>query len=484
MQEEPEKKKQRHVKVKTFLISLFVVAAISIGGTYLFTTQVNQAAPDKEQLSIKSGELSKIEAVYDQLLSQYFEDIDESKLVEGALSGMVDAVGDPYTQYLNVTEATSLNDTISASFEGIGAEVMKQGDTIMIVSPIAGSPAEKAGLKPNDVLLKADEKVLTGLSLNEAVSFIRGEKGSEVLLTIQRGETQFEVSVTRDTIPVETVVYNLDEKDKTIGYISINSFSNPTYDELVTAIKELRTQGAKSFIFDVRQNPGGLLDGALTISNLFVKDGSVIMQTQEKDQDPVKLLADKETMGEFKVTEPVVLLVDEGSASASEILAGAMKESADIPIIGTKTFGKGTVQTVASFSDNSELKLTIAKWLTPSGKWIHKKGIEPTISVELPDYTKLLLIDSTKEYKLGDVSAEVENLEKIVAALDYETGPIDGYFDEMTVSAVKKFQTEQQLETSGIVSGDTATAVIEELRELIKNNDTQYEKGIDYLQKN
>lgn len=172
MHEEPEKKKQSHVKVKTFLISLFVVAAISISGTYLFTTQANQTVPDKEQLSIKSGELSKIEAVYDQLLSQYFEDIDESKLVEGALAGMVDAVGDPYTQYLDVTEATSLNDTISASFEGIGAEVMKQGDAIMIVSPIAGSPAEKAGLKPNDVLLKADDKELTGLSLNEAVSFI------------------------------------------------------------------------------------------------------------------------------------------------------------------------------------------------------------------------------------------------------------------------------------------------------------------------
>ncbi|MEG0552271.1 MAG: S41 family peptidase [Carnobacterium sp.] len=476
MQDEPEKKKHSKVKLQTYLISLFVVAALSIGGTYMWTKQINQTAPTKTQDTTVSHELTKVEAVYDQLLSQYFEDVDGEKLIEGALSGMVDSIGDPYTQYLDVSEATSLNDTISASFEGIGAEVMKQGDSIMIVSPIAGSPAEKAGLKPNDVLLKADDKDLTGLSLNEAVSFIRGEKGSKVLLTIQRGETQFEVSVTRDTIPVETVVYNLDKENPSIGYISINSFSTPTYDEIVTAVKELRTKGAKSFIFDVRQNPGGILDGALNISNMFVDEGSVIMQTKEKDQEPVKLVADNKKMGDFKITEPSVLLVDEGSASASEILAGALKESADIPIIGTKTFGKGTVQTVASFPDNSELKLTIAKWLTPTGEWINEKGIKPTIQVDLPKYTKLLIIDNTKKYQLGDISGEVENLEKVFDALDYETGPIDGYLDEGTVSTIKKFQT-------GVVSGDTASAMIEDLRSLIKENDTQYEKGLDYLKK-
>ena len=483
MEDEPEKKKQRKIKLQTYLISMAVVAALSIGGTYMWTKQTNQAAPIKEQDTTVSPELAKVEAVYDQLLSQYFEDVEGEKLVEGALSGMVDSIGDPYTQYLDVSEATSLNDTISASFEGIGAEVMKQGDSIMIVSPIAGSPAEKAGLKPNDILLKADDKDLTGLSLNEAVSFIRGEKGSKVLLTIRRGETQFEVSVTRDTIPVETVVYNLDKENPSIGYISINSFSNPTYEEIVTAVKELRTEGAKSFIFDVRQNPGGILDGALSISNMFVEEGSVIMQTEEKDQKPVQLVADNKEMGDFKITEPSVLLVDEGSASASEILAGALKESADIPIIGTKTFGKGTVQTVASFPDKSELKLTIAKWLTPSGEWINKKGIKPTIQVELPAYTKLLIIDNTKNYQLGDVSGEVENLEKVFDALDYETGPIDGYLDEGTVSTIKKFQTDHELDVTGIVSGDTASAMIEDLRSLIKENDTQYEKGLDYLKK-
>lgn len=485
MQEEPRKKKQSKIKLRTYLVSLVIVAIVSIGGTYALTKQTVEikSNPVKELDKTSSAEFSKVEDVYTKLMSQYYEDIDGGKLIEGALTGMVNAVGDPYTQYLDVSEATSLNDTISASFEGIGAEVMKQGDSIMIVSPIAGSPAEKAGLKPNDILLKADDKNLTGLSLNEAVAFIRGEKGSKVVLTIQRGEDKFEVSVTRDTIPVETVVYRLDKENPTIGYLSITSFSSPTYDDLVAAIKDLRTQGAKSFIFDVRQNPGGLLDGALNISNMFVKEGSIIMQTKEKDQEPIKLIADSKKMGDFKVTEPSVLLVDEGSASASEILAGALKESAEIPIIGTRTFGKGTVQTVASFPDKSELKLTIAKWLTPNGEWINKKGIEPTIPIELPDYTRLLIIDSAKKYQKGDVSDEVKNLEQVLKALGYQTGPIDGYLDEDTVSAIKEFQTSHKLEVTGIVTGDTAAAMIKDLRELIKENDTQYQKGLDYLKK-
>lgn len=484
MQEEPEKKKKVNVKIGTYLMSLLAVAVVSVGITYVITERNEQKALLEEQTTQNNGEFSKIEAVYQQLLTKYYQDVDGDKLIEGALTGMVEAVGDPYTQYLDVSESTSLNDTISASFEGIGAEVMKQGDSIMIVSPIAGSPAEKAGLKPNDILLKADDKNLSGLALNEAVSFIRGEKGTDVVLTIQRGDNTFEVTVTRDTIPVETVIYNLDETDPTIGYIAITSFSDPTYDELVTAVKELRKQGATSFIFDVRQNPGGLLEGALNISNMFVEEGSTIMQTQEKDQEAVKIVADNKTMGDFKVTEPSVLLVDEGSASASEILAGALKESADMQIIGTKTFGKGTVQTVAAFPDKSELKLTIAKWLMPNGEWINEKGIEPTLPVELPAYTKLLVIDSTKEYKSGDVSDEVKNIEQVLDALSYSVGSADGYFDEKTTAAVKQFQADHQLDEDGIVTGDTTAEMLESLRNLIKDNDTQYKKGLDYLKEN
>lgn len=488
MEQEPNNKKKYGVKLWIYVTSLLAVSAISIGGTYAVINaaepdQTEQIETDTEQVS-ESSEFSKIEEVYDTLIANYYEELDGETLIEGAISGMTEAIGDPYTEYLNLEESSALDESISASFEGIGAEVTKNGDNVMIISPIAGSPAEEAGLQPNDIILQADDQELSGMTLNEAVSYIRGEKGTEVTLTIQRGENTFTVTVVRDTIPVETVVYNLDEDDPSIGYISITSFSSPTYDDLVAAIEDLRSQGAESFVFDVRQNPGGLLDSALAISNLFLEDGDTILQTQDRDEDPVEYFADDETMGSFKVTEPSVLLVNEGSASASEILAGAMKESADIPIIGTQTFGKGTVQNVSYLPDDSELKLTVAKWLTPSGEWIHEIGIEPTIPVELPEYANYLIIDSSQTYQQEDMSTEIENLENILEALGYSAGSADGYFDAETTAAVESFQEDQSLTVDGIVTGDTANALIDELRTLIAENDTQYNEAVNYLQSN
>lgn len=489
--ESNNEKRKKGIKPWIYGTSLLVVAALSIGGTVAVTNAdentneeqaQNQVNSSEASVAVDSEDFEKIQTVYDTLMSDYYQGVESETLIEGAITGMTESVGDPYTQYLNVEESSSLNESISASFEGIGAEVMKQGDNVMIVSPIAGSPAEKAGLQPNDIIVKVDEQELSGMSLNEAVSYIRGEKGSEVVLTIKRGETTFEVTLVRDTIPVETVLYQLDKENPTIGSITITSFSSPTYEDLVMAIEDLREQGATSFVFDVRQNPGGLLNAGLSISNLFLENGDIILQTQEKDQAPVSIVADDKTMGSFKVTEPSVLLVDEGSASASEILAGAVSESGNVKLIGTKTFGKGTVQNVATFDDSSELKLTIAKWLTPSGEWIHEKGITPDIEVSLPEYANLLLIDSSKTYQLGDVSAEVENLEKVLDALGYSVEDTDGYFDESTQEAVKEFQTDTKLTVDGKVTGETSTQLVESLRKLIDENDTQYEAAIKELQ--
>lgn len=492
--DDQNKKKLKRVHPAAFGASLVVVALLSVGMTLLATHAAGPDVPTAESSSSAASSQSesaatsssgidytKFESVYNTLMTTYYEEVDGEALMEGALSGMTEAVGDPYTEYLDLSDSANLNESIDASFEGIGAEVQKQGDNIMIVSPIAGSPAEKAGLLPNDIILKVDDQELNGLSLNEAVSYIRGEKGTQVVLTIQRGDSTFEVTITRDTIPVETVIYNLDKEDPTIGYVSITSFSTPTYEELVAAVEDLRSQGAKSFVFDVRQNPGGLLDGAITISNMFLEDGEVILQTEERDQEPVPVVADDASYGEFQITEPSVLLVDEGSASASEILAGALQESAELPIIGSKTFGKGTVQSVIPYADESELKLTIGKWLTPEGNWVHDKGLEPDVVVELPDYAYLLMINSSETYQQGDTSAEVENLEKVIEALEYEVGSADGYFDEDTTKAVEEFQSDQELEVNGVVTGDTALALITELRELIDANDTQYEEAVEYL---
>lgn len=497
MKKEPNQKKNRtYIHPTVYITSLVVIALLSVGLTLLASNTFGSSTSPEETSSLvfesetsestvpdTSGiDYTKFETVYNTLMTQYYQEVDGQQLMEGALSGMTEAVGDPYTEYLNISDSAQLNESIDASFEGIGAEVQKQGDYIMIVSPIAGSPAEAAGLMPNDLILKADEQELTGLPLNEAVSYIRGEKGTQVVLTIQRGDNTFEVTVTRDTIPVETVIYNLDENDSSVGYIGITNFSTPTYDELVTAVEDLRTQGATSFVVDVRQNPGGLLQSAIDISNMFLEDGNVILQTEERDQPAVPIVADDAAQGDFQITEPVVVLVDGGSASASEILAAALRQSADVPIVGASTFGKGTVQSVLPFQDNSELKLTIGKWLTPNGDWINEKGIEPDVVAELPDYANLLMINSSETYQVGDVSAEVENLEKVIDALGYDVGSADGNYDETTQQAVESFQADQNLTTDGIVTDETAIALITELRTLIEENDTQYEEAVEVLQ--
>lgn len=480
-------KKKKTIGLTGYFISLVVVALLAVGGTYMATKQmempVANEATTKKTTATTEEEFAKLNEIYQQLTARFYQKTDSKKLIEGAITGMVNSLDDPYTQYLSVEEATALDENISSSFEGIGTEVMSQNDAITISSPIAGSPAEKAGLKTNDIILKADDHDLTGVSLTKAVTYIRGEKGTKVVLSIKRGDKVFDVTVVRDTIPVETVHSKLDETDPTIGYIQISTFSQPTYNEVKKAVETLRKDGAKSFILDVRQNPGGLLDQALKISNMFVEDGKVLMQTKEKGQDAEVIKADG-SLGDFKVTEPVTLLVDEGSASASEILTGAMQESGNRTVIGTKTFGKGTVQTVAKLTDDSELKLTIAKWLTPDGQWIYKKGIEPTIKAELPSYTHLLRIDDTKSYKQGDLSDDVKNIQEILTALNYTMDNQEGYFDASTTEAVKAFQTAHELPVDGVVTGKTATTLVTDLTELIKKNDTQYQAAIEYLQKN
>lgn len=464
---------------------------VSVGGTLLFTgsTAANTVeTPSFQTESSSAGiqpnadEFASIREAFTRLKQNYFQEVEDEVLIEGAIAGMAESVEDPYTEYLDSVESTGLEEDITGSFEGIGAEVMKEGEYVKIVSPIPGSPAEEAGLLPNDLVLEVDGQTVSGMTLNETVALIRGEKGSEVTLTIQRGDQTFEIAITRDSIPVETVVYEMDEEYPNIGYVQITNFSLPTYNELVQAITTLREEGAEAFVFDVRGNPGGLLNSAIELSNVFVEEGKPLFQIEERDSEPFIYYANEELYGDFKVTEPSVLLINEGSASASEILAAAMNESADIPLVGMPSFGKGTMQNIESIGEDGELKMTVGKWLTPSGEWVHEEGIEPTEEVELPSYVYLLLIDSTKTYQETDLSAEVENVEAILDALGYSPGSVDGYFDEQTTQAVVQFQTEEALEEDGVVAEETANLLVERLRELIDQNDTQYDAAVELLQ--
>ncbi|MGE6752396.1 S41 family peptidase [Rossellomorea sp. NPDC071047] len=426
------------------------------------------------------SEFQKLYEAYDKLNENYFKDLDQDTLVNGAIDGMLDSVGDPYSDYMNVEEAEKFQESISSSFEGIGAEIQEKEGYISIVSPIKGSPAEKAGLQPNDTITKVDDKSIQGMSVTDAVLLIRGEKGTKVTLTIQRPgqDKPMQVTITRDEIPIETVYAEM--KENGVAEIQITSFSENTYKELTEALNEMNDKGMKKLVLDLRQNPGGLLDQAVKISNLFVPEGEVLFQVEDSNGKVEKYVSES---GE-KIDVPTAVLVDGGSASAAEILAAAVSESNDIPLVGTKTFGKGTVQTAETFQDGSNMKFTTAKWLTPDGNWIHEKGIAPDIEVKMPEYAQLPYINPEKELKESDLSDQVKTAEQMLNALDLNPGNVDGYYDEDTTKAVKQFQEKNELEVTGTLNAETTVKLMSNLRDKLKENDPQVKKAIEELNKN
>ncbi|MFE0505144.1 lmo1851 family serine protease [Peribacillus butanolivorans] len=469
----------KFIKIKkfTFIMGIFLLIFLTAGITTIALTfgdeKVESLAPDKH------SEFEKLYSTYDTIKDNYYEEIDQDKLVDGAINGMIKSLDDPYSTYMDKKEASSFHESISSSFEGIGAEIQEQDGKIMVVSPIKGSPAEKAGVKPNDIILSVDGKSLEGLSSSEAVLKIRGEKGTKVDLSITRaGEPEpIALTIKRDTIPIETVYAEM--LDDGVAKIQVTSFSEHTVKELETALNDMSKKDMKGLILDLRGNPGGLLDQAIDMASLFIPNGEVVLQVEERSGK--KDVYKSKNNGELKI--PVVVLIDDGSASASEIVAAAVSESADIPLIGVKSFGKGTVQTAQDFDDGSNFKYTAAKWLTPEGNWIHKKGIKPDIKVNLPDYASLPYISPDKELKESDSSSEVKAAEKMLKAAGYNPGKIDGFFDEETTNAVKKFQKEQKVKETGIIKDDTTVKLMQVIREKILENDTQVKKAVEVLKK-
>ncbi|MED3692140.1 S41 family peptidase [Peribacillus butanolivorans] len=469
----------KFIKIKkfTFIMGIFLLIFLTAGITTIALTfgdeKVDPLATNKH------SEFEKLYSTYDTIKDNYYEEIDQDKLVDGAINGMIKSLDDPYSTYMDKKEASSFHESISSSFEGIGAEIQEQDGKIMVVSPIKGSPAEKAGVKPNDIILSVDGKSLEGLSSSEAVLKIRGEKGTKVDLSITRaGEPEpIALTIKRDTIPIETVYAEM--LDDGVAKIQVTSFSEHTVKELETALNDMSKKDMKGLILDLRGNPGGLLDQAIDMASLFIPNGEVVLQVEERSGK--KDVYKSKNNGELKI--PVVVLIDDGSASASEIVAAAVSESADIPLIGVKSFGKGTVQTAQDFDDGSNFKYTAAKWLTPEGNWIHKKGIKPDIKVNLPDYASLPYISPDKELKASDSSSEVKAAEEMLKAAGYNPGKIDGFFDEETTNAVKEFQKEQKVKETGIIKDDTTVKLMQVIREKILENDTQVKKAVEVLKK-
>lgn len=473
---EPGEQQTGFIQMKKFhfIMLLFFVVFLSAGiTTFALAFGDEKAVP----VTSERKEFEKLFSAFDTIKNSYFKEVDDNKLVNGAINGMIESLDDPYSDYMNEDEAASFHQSISSSFEGIGAEIQERDGFIVIVSPLKGSPAEKAGIRPEDKVLSVDGKSIQGMSSTEAVMLIRGEKGTKVELEIERPgiEEHLKITIVRDTIPIETVYGEMIEDG--IAKIQITSFSDNTSQELISILNDLQKQGMKGIVLDLRQNPGGLLDQAIKISSLFVPEGEILFKIEDRDGNIEEMKSNNKNNPNI----PLVVVIDKGSASASEILAAAVSESADIPLVGEKSFGKGTVQRAQDFSDGSNIKFTTEKWLTPDENWIHEKGIKPDYEVTLPDYSNLTIINPDEEFKLSSSSTQIKSAQSMLKALGYDPGREDGFFDEKTEEALKKFQTAEKLEATGILKGETTLKLMEKLRELINNNDTQIKKAVELL---
>ncbi|NJH87027.1 PDZ domain-containing protein [Staphylococcus agnetis] len=433
-------KNKKYVSLSHFIIgiifTIILTTIIVLGSIYLWhlNTQNQQVAENSDKLT----------KVYETLAKDYYKSPNKDKLLQNAINGMTKGLNDPYTEFIPKDKSKAFNEDVTGDFVGIGAEMQQKGNQIMITSPMKGSPAEKAGLKPKDVLKAVDGKSIKGKSLNDIIPKIRGEKGTQVTLTIKRGNESKDFTVKRDTIHVKSVEV---ETKGQVTVFKVNKFQEGTAGELKSAIQKSQKSGAKNIVIDLRNNPGGLLDEAVKMSNIFLDKGKTVLYLEKgKQQEAVKTSGNPlEHVSDLNIS----ILVNEGSASASEIFTGAMKDYKIAKIYGSKTFGKGIVQTTREFDDGSILKFTEMKWLTPHKTFIHGKGIRPDVDIIGAAFEKLTVIPSDQTFKEGDNNKHVTSIKVGLDALGYKIASNDNQYDASLKAAVIQFQKENNLKVTG-----------------------------------
>ena len=399
-------------KIRSIILTIAVVMLIGgvgyrLGENRTFTkaaTLQSATIANKEAPSSIQVDFSLFWDVWQRLKMYYIDagSMDSQKMVYGAISGMVGALEDPYTSFLNPKENTEFKEDIGGSFQGIGAQLGMVDSQIIIQAPIKGSPAEKAGLKAMDWILKVNDEETTGWTLNQAVTKIRGKKGTTVTLTIlhDKAKTSEDISIVRDEIVIPSVEHwvktpaeiteisgvapqQILSNNAAIGYIYLSRFGDRTNEEWLAAVDDIIEKeaalGAKGLVFDLRNNQGGYLDGSVFIASEFLKSGIVVTQTNSDGTKEVLSVNRKGKLYDI----PLVVLINKGSASAAEIVAGALKDHKRASVVGVTSFGKGSVQTPQELSGGSSVHITTGKWLLPNGDWIHKKGITPDVEVKL-----------------------------------------------------------------------------------------------------
>ncbi|MDM8534209.1 S41 family peptidase [Clostridiaceae bacterium HSG29] len=464
----------RNLKRITSLIVIMVVLSTSTFAAG-FTIQPN---PENEK--------DYFEYLLNFVMENFKNEILESgvtkdDLIEGAYKGIFDTL-DEHSVYFNGDEYEDFTTSTEGEFGGIGISVTKEDKYIKVVSPIEGTPGDKAGLKSGDKIVGVDGEDITDWDLSKAVDVMRGNPGTKVILTIDRDSEILDFEIIRAIIEIDALEYKV--LDNNIGYIKIIQFSADSYIETKDALLDLKSQNIESLIIDLRNNPGGYLDEVVYIADLFIDKDKDIVHVDYENQDDITYVA--EIIDLFE--KDIVVLVNEGSASASEILTGALQDNNEATIVGTTTYGKGTVQTLIKLATGGGMKLTVAEYMTANHTHINKVGIEPDIIIENNQNKNIKKIKEsfvpTNELNtiyFKDVSLNVYGVQQRLNALDYNL-TLDGMFGPKTLKALNEFQRLNNKTTTNYINKEVINSINDKIDNYYnEDNDNQLKKAIDLL---
>ncbi len=459
---------------KTLLLVILVVLATNIL-TFLGTRAMDVETPQEGVIPELDEDFQLFQEIVGILEADHLDDIDRKKLLDGAFRGMLKELDDPQASYLDPEEYENLRIQTEGTYGGVGIEVFYEDDYVTVVSPISGTPGERAGLSTGDRIIAVDGKNLVGEGLTKAINLMRGEPGTDLKIEVERPGVDgiIEFNITREKIELTTVKHQM--FDHNLGYIKLTNFSTTSPQEFQKALEKLKQEGMAGLVVDLRNNPGGSLDSAILIADMLVPEGPIThvvygenrIETHESRSKGLQM--------------PMVVLVNKASSSASEVLAGALQDTNTATLIGTQTFGKASVQNIRGLSNEGALRFTVAQYQTPDGRTIHEKGLTPDIKVEPPYVAELAMEPISVNLVEGDEGKEVETLQKILSEFSYFAEEISGYFDLATREALKEFQRDRGISITGEMSELVVRQLHDEIENRKKEQDNKLNRALELL---
>ena len=476
---EPKQKQKKPIKKTHYreticIILMIICLGIGFASGYIIRNE-------RQTINNKNNGSLLLEEAYEIINENWFNPNDNKVNIEGnSIAALVSSLGDIHSSYFTFEQSVAFNQSVEGSFEGIGVAYFSLEEGIIITKVYDNSPASQCDIKVGDIVTNVDDTALAGKTTDDVKNLVRGTSGTSVKLTIQRDAKTFDVNVKRGSVETAVSGEIREVAGKKFGYIKINTFGTDTKDQVEKILRTFVSEQISDLAIDLRDNGGGYLVAANDLLDLFVDEGKTMYQMQAKRGGPQKTKATKGNKYRFVNN---YILVNEQSASASEVVAGSLQELCGFKLIGSQTYGKGTAQTQKQLSDGSVLKYTYAKWLLPSGKWINGEGLTPDYLVDNIDMSMISTQAIEKELGFDSVDLRVKSLQLGLKLLGYDCKRDDGYFSSDTVEALKQFENDNHLAVDGIYNENDKNMLISKVLIFVddKDNDYQYNKLLELI---